>query len=223
MSDPILLRVLRPYSSADEYLAAEAWTIQSRTMLLIGEPPQPAGAAVRFDIVLGNGEKVIRAEGSVVRHLAAAGDRPGGLEVRFRRFGGATKGFIDRVLSERGKKRAARLSTRPELASIPDVAAETPPKTSSPELPERVPVAHGQSALTSDPGTAPLASNPDAAATAVSPGGGGQSALRRRRAAPVAAPPHRELLLERLRERARGLRKAGAPPEGDSGHRQYGR
>jgi hypothetical protein len=206
VTDPLVLRVLRPYSNADEYLAAEAWTIQSKTMLLIGESPQPAGIAVRFDVVLGNGEKVIRAEGSVVRYLEAIGQRPGGLEVRFKRFGGATKGFIDRVLAARsGKRRTDRVSMRPELASLPELpATEAQP---APVAAEPPPAAAESPA----PVAQPLLTALDA-----------HRALRQRRTGPVAAPPNREHLLERLRERARGLKKAGPALDDASRHRQYG-
>ena len=189
MSSPVLLRVLRPYPNADAYIAAESWTIDVKGMLLVNEPAHPAGTAVRFDVTLSNGEKVIRAEGSVVRHVAPRGDRPGGLQVRFKRFGGTTKAFIDRVVAARASDRKAPRATLPSLPEASDplikelpsdprasVTSLTPELTSIGPLPPR---------LASTSGT-PVAR------------------LRERRPGPVPAPADRDGVLQRLRRRAAG-------------------
>jgi len=54
---PVVLHVVRPYSSEDEYLAAEAWTIEARGMLLIGQREVELDRAVVFDVALSNGTK----------------------------------------------------------------------------------------------------------------------------------------------------------------------
>ena len=41
MSNPAVIHVVRPYQSEAEYLEAEAWSIEARTMILIGEPDLP--------------------------------------------------------------------------------------------------------------------------------------------------------------------------------------
>jgi hypothetical protein len=97
LSNPAVIHVVRPYQTEAEYLDAEAWSIEARTMILIGEPELPEGTAVLFDVQLANGTKPIRAEARVVDSVAASPGRPGGLRVRFRRYGAATKAFIDRA------------------------------------------------------------------------------------------------------------------------------
>lgn len=97
MSNPAVIHVVRPYQSEAEYLEAEAWSIEARTMILIGEPDLPEGTAVLFDVQIGNGTKPIRAEARVVESVPSSPGRPGGLRVRFRRYGAATKAFIDRA------------------------------------------------------------------------------------------------------------------------------
>jgi hypothetical protein len=97
LSNPAVIHVVRPYQSEAEYLEAEAWSIEARTMILIGEPDLPEGTAVLFDVQIGNGTKPIRAEARVVESVASRPGRPGGLRVRFRRYGAATKAFIDRA------------------------------------------------------------------------------------------------------------------------------
>ena len=188
VSSPVLLRVLRPYPSADDYVAAESWTIDVKGMLLVNEPAHPPGTAVRFDVTLSNGEKVIRAEGMVVRHVAPRGDRPGGLQVRFKRFGGSTKAFIDRVVAARaGERRPPRLTlpsltegAEPTIRDLPSdprasVTSLTPELTSLGPLPPRA-----------------------------APSGTPVARLRERRPGPVVAPADRDGVLRRLRQRAAG-------------------
>jgi hypothetical protein len=189
VTNPVLLRVLRPYPNADAYVAAESWSIDVKGMLLVNEAAHPAGTAVRFDVTLSNGEKVIRAEGVVVRHVAARGDRPAGLQVRFKRFGGTTKAFIDRVVAARAADRKPPRMTLPSLPEAPEptikelptdprasVTSLTPELTSFGPLPPRLASASGT----------PFAR------------------LRERRPGPVAAPADRDGVLRRLRQRAAG-------------------
>ena len=84
---PVVLHVARPYSSEDEYLAAEAWTIEARGMLLVGQREVELERAVVFDVTLANGAKVIRAEGRASGYQPPSEGNPGGLRIRFRRFG----------------------------------------------------------------------------------------------------------------------------------------
>jgi len=98
-SQPTVLHVVRPYGGEEAYLAAEGWTIEARSMLLLGAAPLPADTAVLFDITLEGGQKPIRAEGRVIGEVPAHGGFPAGLRVRFKRFGAATKAFIERAVA----------------------------------------------------------------------------------------------------------------------------
>src|SRR5690349_5633146 len=99
VSAPNVIHVVRPYASEDEYLAHEAWSIDARGMLLIDQGPLPADTPIVFDVQIQGGHKPIRAEAKVVGAVAATSSRPGGLRVRFKRFGTATKAFIDRAIA----------------------------------------------------------------------------------------------------------------------------
>ncbi|HEY5372371.1 MAG TPA: hypothetical protein VIK01_01735 [Polyangiaceae bacterium] len=111
MSSPIVIHVLRPYANEDEYLAHERSSIDSKSMLLIDQPALPADTAIVFDVQLANGHKPIRAEGKVIGYADASANSPAGLRVRFKRFGAATKAFIDRAISA------------PVIAALPVIAA----------------------------------------------------------------------------------------------------
>lgn len=119
---PALLHVARPYGSEEEYLAAEAWTIDARGMLLVGERELATDTAVIFDVTLTNGAKVIRAEGRVTGYVAASEERAGGVRVRFRKFGAQTKAFIDRAVRAREEQLASSLASEPPPARVAEAA-----------------------------------------------------------------------------------------------------
>ena len=179
--NPIVVHVVRPYSTEEQYLAAEAWSIEQRGMLLVGAEELAADTAVLFDVALADGHKPIRAEGRVVGSVPAQGDRPGGVRVRFKRFGAATKAFIERAVQAKSSPGAVAPSSpiaapEPERLSMPEVRASMtdleaislppPPVAAAPRSSEREP-----------------------------------SGVRQRVPGPVAAPANREELLARLRQR----------------------
>jgi hypothetical protein len=187
VSDPIVLHVIRPYANAEDYLRHEAWTMDARTMLLIGEADLPPGTQVTFDVTLGDGSRPIRAEARVLANVEPSGSRPGGVRVRFKRYGASTKTFIDRAI-----EMAERASLRPPRAT-PE--PPRPPTVPPPRAPSERP-----------PGTAAasvVALAPMLGASAGADRAALQGALRARAATAgeLGVPGERELLLERLRQR----------------------
>src|SRR5687768_15796623 len=98
-------------------------------MLLIDADELPTDTAVLFDIALLDGHKPIRAEGRVVGVVAAKGDRPGGLKVRFKRFGAATKAFIERAVKARDQAASSPAGSSPGGAPPAE-----PSRPSTPEV-----------------------------------------------------------------------------------------
>lgn len=179
MASSIVIHVLRPYASEEEYLEHEGSSIGSKSMLLIEQPPLPVDTTVLFEITLSGGQKPIRAEGKVLSYLEAEGDRPGGLRIRFKRFGAATKAFIDRAVALRGEPRPSLL---PEAASalhsiVPAAAEAVSPALPAPDAPDAEPA------------------KPDELAAVEASG------VHRRVVLPVAVPKDRDALLARLRGR----------------------
>jgi hypothetical protein len=181
LSSPIVIHIYRPYASEEEYLANERFSIEAKAMLLIDQPPLPLDTAVVFDVTLENGQKPIRAEARVVGHLEPEGERPGGLRVRFRRFGAATKAFIDRAVN-----------------GTPAVAAPTLvwPAVDAPAPSVRVIEVEARSA----PNAAPMPT-PEPLQGNDPHGADEASGVHRKTARPVVAPANREALLARLRGR----------------------
>src|SRR5882724_5427511 len=94
-------------------------------MLLIDQPALPAETPIVFDIQLANGQKPIRAEAKVIGYVAASAGNPAGLRVRFKRFGAATKAFIDRAVSAPAESYPA--PAEPYAAPTEPYAAPTEP------------------------------------------------------------------------------------------------
>ncbi len=182
MPSPIVIHVLRPYASEEQYLASEGFSISAKSMLLIDQPPLPVDTAVIFDVSLTNGQKPIRAEGIVLSYVEPNAEQPGGVRVRFKRYGAATKAFIDR----------ANPNAAP-AASLPPRAQSLAPRVEVPEPPVSSPIA---SELSS-----PIASEPSELEERKP---AESSGVHRKAVQPVAAPPDREALLNRLRARRTG-------------------
>lgn len=119
MAGPRVLNLVRPYRTEQEYLEHEGWTIERRSITLLGTPPLDIGEQIRFSIVLPNGHRVVRAEGQVMGPIEEVGGRPSGVRVRFRRFDLATKELVERLDLQRG-------STETELTPN-SIGADIPP------------------------------------------------------------------------------------------------
>jgi hypothetical protein len=168
-----IVRVVRPFQNEAEFLAAEAWTIDDKTVLLIGQPELAKRSLVRFEVTLESGATLLRAEAKVLRYDPPREDRPGGLRVKLKRYNASTKALIIRALEARKLQAQA-------------VAEEAPESEPQPlELVIPVLDAPGSDAL--------VDVAPDSDVSQVR-----TSTLTR-----VDAPPNRDALLERLRERAR--------------------
>lgn len=191
--NPVVVHVVRPYATEQEYLAAEAWSIEARSMLLIDLEPLPVDTAVLFDIALADGQKPIRAEGRVVGEIAPSGDRPGGVRVKFKRFGAATKAFIERAVKSRGP------SGEPELPSQP--GAERP-SASENERVSAVEVERVSVVEIERPSLPELRASMTELEAVQSPAPPERvSEVNQRRPGPIPAPANRDELLARLRQR----------------------
>ena len=190
MAAPVTLHITRPYASVEEYLAAEAWTVDQHAMLLIDQPPLERDTAIIFDVTLEDGSRPIKAEARVSRVIEPTGDRPGGLRVRFKRYSALTKAFIDRAM-----QRVAQGLASPTVASDPQAApAPLPELASSVEHLPPAPIA--SPAAPASPSFSPVPAQPTGADVPA-----GLAALRSRNAAMPETPAQREYLLEKLRQR----------------------
>jgi len=168
------LRIERPYGSVEDYLEGDAWTVARSDMLLVGAEGVAQGALVKFEIVLSNGDAVVRGEGRVLEAVETDAGRPGGLRVRFQRLEGDSKAMLRRALQRRGASRLEEMKSAPEASPPPSPLAGA-------ELAPFIAVA----ATSASPAVTPE-----------------RSGVRHRAPSPIVAPGNRDALLARLRERA---------------------
>jgi hypothetical protein len=192
---PVVLQVVRPYATEEEFLEAEAWTIEGRAMLLLEQDPLDLDTPVVFDVYLESGVRLIRAEARVGGHMPGTSEHAPALRVRFRRYGSQTKAFIERAVRVR-EEQLARVALEP--SSLPPR-----PRSNHPKPPSRPPEHLDASVpnIPASPAPADLVPPREMAEP---------SGVYRRAMAPVPPPPNREELLQRLRERARSLNPAEA-------------
>jgi hypothetical protein len=234
---PLVIHVQRPYATVEEYLEAEAWTIEMRSMLLIDAAELPLDTAVLFDVSI-KGEKLIRAEGRVAAFVTPEGGGPGGLRVKFRRYGASTKAFIDRAVTFQRERAERSQPTEPEpsVPSVPElvtpsIVTSAPVAAPPPSAPEsrrsdapakilsRPPAASERpaqpaasvpppQARLSTPAASPSASQaPPASEKQERSGIREPSGVHRRPLAAADVPENRDALLARLRDRARNLER----------------
>jgi hypothetical protein len=209
---PVVLHLSRPYANADEYLSREAWSIDTRSMVLVGQGELPAETDIAFDVTLADGSKPIRAEAKVIGVVQAADGRPGGLRVRFKRYGAATRAFVERAV-------AVRWSTGDAPGATPDPPSAQPARGSVRPSPSVTPSASVRPSASAPPS----GSVPPALSSSVPAPGARPSAMpsweedktsRFSRAIALAAPmthqlpseappSNRDVLLDRLRKRAK--------------------
>lgn len=190
MTSPVFVRIVRPYDTAAEYLAAEAGTIDRRGMLLVDAEPLPPGTLVRLSVCLSGGEPVIKAEGRVRRHRPSRDGRAGGLMVQFKRYGASTKLFIDEAVARR---RTTDEGTEEDSSpSATDGQLEEPTSADDEREAADAP---------GDPGSSPRNEQRPLEPTPL------PRSLRSARSSldEIPAPSNRESLLEELRRRARTL------------------
>jgi len=196
VTSPLTLHITRPYANVEEYLAAEAWTVDAHAMLLVEQAPLERDTAIIFDVTLADGSRPIKAEARVSRVVEPTGDRPGGLRVRFKRYSAPTKAFIDRAM-----QRVAQGLTSPTVASDPLAATAPLPELASsvehlPPAPPAPPAPVAVPAAPVSPSFSPVPVSPSGADVPAA-----LAALRARSAALPETPAQREYLLEKLRQR----------------------
>lgn len=146
MSEWYVIRHERPYDDEDAFIEAEGWTLTTKSMVLVGHPDLNIDQQVRCYVTLASGTTLVKAEGIVMGYRAATGDRPGGLEVRFKRIGADTQRLIKRCAERQRAKRPPAPSSRArkQQYSVLDLELDAPAeeageRVSIPDLPpERV-------------------------------------------------------------------------------------
>jgi hypothetical protein len=114
---PVAIRVARPYATEEELLERELDTLTRTSVTLLGAQSRPQGVVLRFELVLSNGQVLMRGEGRVVGYKPDLYDGLGGLTLRFTRLDSRTKAVVDRAAALRDRRRPS--AGAPPLADAP--------------------------------------------------------------------------------------------------------
>jgi hypothetical protein len=188
---PVAIRISRPYATEDEFLEHELETLSRTSVTLLGAQPRPQGVVLRFELVLSQGNVLMRGEGRVVGFRPNAHQGLGGLTLRFTRLDSRSKALVDRAAAVRERR-------RPSM-SPSSSASLTPPASPSSERMEEPAPSVPFGVRTSEPPLPPEATPP--APPPAKP-------FERPSLPPASAPqaaPGRDEVLARLRARAQSL------------------
>lgn len=144
MTEPVHIRVVRPYQSTEEFLATEAWSVTARSLLLINVDAVAPGTPLRCELCLANGQALIVAEGTAVKHADATPTRPAGLVVRYKRMSSASSDFVKLAVARAAETRTASSPTATEgpfssRASNPPSSALSRASSPAPKPSSRAP------------------------------------------------------------------------------------
>lgn len=120
---PVAIRVVRPYKTEAELLAAEGETITKTSVVLLGALHRPQGVILRFELTLSNGDALIRGEGRVTAYRERAHGDQSGLALRFTRLDPKSKAFVDRAVALR--EGAPEPPAAAPVAEVPEVSTGT--------------------------------------------------------------------------------------------------
>lgn len=154
-SRPVAVRVIRPYSSEDEYVAKEGDSITKTTIELIGAHSRPAGVILRFEVTLQSGKTLIRGEGRVTQFNERGRDGQPSLSLRFTKLDAKSKALVDRTVA----LRTPGAVVPPPAPSSQDIHPLAPPSapsvSASASTPQPTPVQAAPPASTRPQDTAP--------------------------------------------------------------------
>ncbi|MGQ0508131.1 MAG: TIGR02266 family protein [Myxococcaceae bacterium] len=95
----IPLRIRLPYGSEDEFAEKYGPNVARGGIFIATKGLKPEGTALAFELILANGERLMRGEGTVVKSVSD--ETRSGMTVRFQKLDAHSKALVDRVLAQR--------------------------------------------------------------------------------------------------------------------------
>lgn len=128
---PVAVRVMRPFATEDDLLAAESTAFTRTGVVLVGAPSRPNGVVLRFEICLRDGTAVMRGEGRVVGYRAASSAEESALMMRFTRLDLKSKDLLDRAVTMREERRS-QAPPKPPSSVAPTTDRDPGPESAPP-------------------------------------------------------------------------------------------
>ncbi|MBL8952553.1 MAG: TIGR02266 family protein, partial [Myxococcaceae bacterium] len=136
------LRIRLPFATEAEFIERYGANVERGGIFIATRGPKPEGTEISFELVLSNGERLMRGEGVVqtVRQEEAAGRS--GMVVRFVRLEPRTKALIDRICAARDgvPAEAAQPVEAPPSEPLPPPPAKPSASVPPPPAPVKKPL-----------------------------------------------------------------------------------
>lgn len=120
---PVALRIRLPFTSEDEFVERYGANVARGGIFIATRAVKPVGTAIAFELVLQNGDRLMRGEGAVQQVQEDETPGKSGMLVRFVRLDARSKALIDKVLAFREGLAGA---PTPEAAPSAPVPPPTP-------------------------------------------------------------------------------------------------
>ncbi len=134
MRQMLPLRLRLPYATVEEFIEKYGSNVARGGLFIATRAPKPEGTKLAFELLLADGARLLRGEGTVVKVQAEGSTRPG-MTVRFTRLDASSKALIDRVLSSRKPDSAPEPKPQEEASSAVEAPAiPAPPKRTRPVI-----------------------------------------------------------------------------------------
>jgi uncharacterized protein (TIGR02266 family) len=136
------LRIRLPFATEAEFIERYGANVERGGIFIATRAPKPEGTEISFELVLKEGERLMRGEGVVQQ--VREGDAPGkgGMLVRFVRLEPRTKALIDRICAERDGVTAPEPLPTPPSEPLPAPPIKAPAPSPVPPAPKKpVPLA----------------------------------------------------------------------------------
>ncbi len=146
------LRIRLPFATEEEFIEKYGQHVARGGIFIATKGAKPEGTLVSFDLILTDGTKLMRGEGSVQK--VTTDEQPGrsGMLVRFERVDARTKALIDQIIALRAGVAKTEAPSIPPSPSAPE-PAPAPPMAPAPTLKKGAPLLAEDVVLGIDLGT----------------------------------------------------------------------
>ncbi|MBK7860421.1 MAG: TIGR02266 family protein [Archangiaceae bacterium] len=138
MTLKVPLRIRLPFVTEQEFVERYGGNVERGGIFIATRNPKPEGTEISFELVLSNGERLMRGEGVVQQLKSDPAPGKAGMMVRFVRLEPRTKALIDRITASRDGVPAAEPVVTPPSEPLPAPAPKVsapPPRPSAPPPP----------------------------------------------------------------------------------------
>ena len=136
----LALRCTLEYPDVETFVVRYGRNLSARGIFLPSHEPPPTGTVVRFEVVLADGQVVLRGEGVVAGRASLDGAEPErlqGMALRFSKLDAASRALIERVTAHKAAHPGGYYEPAPDMVdrTLPGIPADAIPLPRSGPVP----------------------------------------------------------------------------------------